>query len=347
MRASLLKFAFAGLTSLLVAGCPQILGLFGATADEQIQLRQLRGMQQAVSTATNPELNFLVQAVSEVLAVGLPTFYGYDLTPYLGSVAWPPLPAANKDLDPPIFCKNNPNDPHKEVGLIQSRDRRQRLTFNFNECELFVQLKKPMSLTYKIALEQSRIPGVTGSLNVTTSNQIQFRAGKPTDVKGQPYVFGRHYIATQPTSVDINVRLTRMGSELADVRVGLAQSSGQFAEVLPEITVSGSLPRIDFDLRGRFTSGTLSMSGTMGVNDGKQRQDLQVVSLSSSARGWRIQAEGDVQRYRIELQSTEGKLSGTITTTFPEYQRQIVKIEQTGDKPTIKYIDNNAAEPWR
>lgn len=338
---------FAGLTTLLVAGCPQIIGLFGPTADEQVQIRQLRGMQQAISTATNPELHYLVQAVSEVLAIGLPTFYGVELQPYLSSVPWPPLPAPNKNLDPPIYCRNDPNDPDKEVSVIQSHDRRQRLTFHFNDCNTIVQLKKPMSLTYKIALEQSQIPGITGTLTVQTANQIQFTKSKPTVIKGQPYVFGRYYLATQPTSVDINVRVSRSGSELADVRVGLSQAAGQFSEIFPEVTVSGSLPRIDFDLRGRFTSGTFSMSGTMGVNDGRTRQELQVVSLGVSAKGWRIQAEGDQQKYRIELQSTEGKLSGTVTTTFPEYQRQIATITQSGDRPTIKYIDNNTAEPLR
>lgn len=346
MRASVSKIAFAGLTSLLVAGCPQILGLFGATADEQIQIRQLRGMQQSVSPVTNLDLNYLGQAINEILAIGLPTFYGTDLAPYLAAAPWPPLPTANKNIDKyPVG--NNFQDPDQEIGTILSKDRRQKLTFTFNNGVSQV-MPGTKSLAYKISLDQANTPGITGVMTVQTTSKLAFQKKSASAITGQPYTFGRFYLSNQPSDVDINVKINRSGSSIGDVRINLSQgevsTSGQ---LLPQISISGSLPRIDFSLNGRITTGNISLSGDLAVSDGSNRQELQVVSLTMGARAWKLQADGTTQKYRLELQSAEGKLSGSVTTTFPEYQRQIAVVTQTGDKPVIKYVDKGTAEPWR
>jgi len=344
MRASVSRIAFAGLTSLLVAGCPQILGLFGPTADEQIQLRQLRAMQQAVSPVTNQDLDYMVRGIAEVLAIGLPTFYGTDLAPYLQVAPWPAMPAANKNVE---ILPVSYQDADKETGLIQSKDRRQKLTFGFNNG---VSLVNPgtKSLAYKISLDQALTPGITGILTVKTTSKLAFQKKSASSITGQPYVFGRFYLTNQPSDIEINVKLMRSGSSLADVRVNLGQGeTPSTTPPLPQISISGSLPRMDFSLQGRISTANISMSGDLAVSDGTNRQELQVINLNMSSKGWKIQADGSTQKYRVELASAEGKLSGQVTTTFPEYQRQIAKVSQTGDKPEIKYIDKGTAEPWR
>ncbi len=343
MRATVAKIAFAGLTSLLVGGCPQIIGLLGATADEQVQLKQLRGMQQSVSTLTNLDLNYAVQAISEVLAIGLPTFYGMELAPYLACAPWPPLPTANKNVD---ILPVKHQDPDNEIGQILSRDRRQQLTFTFNNgvAQLMPGAK---TLSYKISFDQSLTPGVTGVMTVQTTSKLAFQKKNASAIPGQPYKFGRYYLSNMPSGADISVRLNRNGSMLADVQASIGGEMQPGMQLLPDVTISGSLPRMDFNLRGRLTGGSISMSGDLSVSDGQNMQELQVVSLSMAAKSFKLQADGTNQKYRLEFQSVEGKLAGSVMTTFPEYQREIAKITQKGDRPEVKYIDKAQAEPWR
>jgi len=344
MRATFGKLAFAGITCLLVAGCPALVGLLGATADEQVQLRILRGMQQAVSPVTNADLNYAAQAAGEVLAIGIPTFFGTDLSAYLTPVPWPALPAANKAVYKTFL---NPSDPpnEQEIALIQSQSSPlQKMSFDFDN-------KQPCDISlkthnYKISLDNSR-QGVTGSLAVRTTTQKAFRRKVPA-ATGQPYTFGRNCLTDTPYNVDVTLQLNR-GSNLADVRVNLSQAPRIVTRIpTTQISVSGKVPKVDFDLSGRVTAGGISLSGTMTITDLQGNpQELQVTSCSIAGRQIQLQAEGVAQKLRIDFTYDDGKMSGTVTSTVPELPRELAHVTMQGNQALIKYLDKAQPEPWR
>ncbi|MBM3270831.1 MAG: hypothetical protein FJZ01_24635 [Candidatus Sericytochromatia bacterium] len=340
------RLAFAGLAPLALAGCPQLLGLFGPLPEEQLQIQMLRGMQQAVMPATNADLAYLLRGLNEILGYGLPTFYGVDLAKYLQLAPFPPAPALNKSI---VALPKQAGDPENELGLLQGPDpSRQYVRFVFNEDKL---PQPPIkSLSYLVSVDRSQ-EFVTGTLTVQTTDLISMQKKSPP--KGQPhapYTFGRGYLAQTPNNISASVALNRQGSRLADVRVTLSKGTEpQVGELLANISVSGSLTsKIDFNLQGKVNAGGISMNGDMGIADAQgNRQELQVQYIRMDSKNLRFLADGIQQKLLIELELEDGKLSGYAQSTNPDYQRNLAVVTQQGAQAQVKYIDRSGPEPWR
>ncbi|MBM3274264.1 MAG: hypothetical protein FJZ00_03870, partial [Candidatus Sericytochromatia bacterium] len=295
--------------------------------------------------ATNLELTYLVQGLNEVMAYGIPTFYGVDLSPYLQLAPWPALPAQSKNILPIAL---QAGDPENELGRLQSADLRQLVSFQFNDGKQPVGTVK--SFSYKVTLDRS-VEFMTGTLTVQTTDQIGMKkVSTPQGQPHSPYTFGRKYAALTPTQISVNLNLQRQGSRLADVRMTLSKGTvPNTGNLLPEISLSGSITsKVDFTLAGKVASGGLAMAGDIGIVDAKgNRQNLQVQSIRVDSRSLRLSADGLEQKYRVEIVLEEGKLSGDITSTNPDLERILATISMAGDKPQIKFIDKSKPEPWR
>ncbi|MBI6547177.1 MAG: hypothetical protein HY692_10315 [Cyanobacteria bacterium NC_groundwater_1444_Ag_S-0.65um_54_12] len=346
MRIDTFRLASAILLVCFVAGCPALTGLFGATAQEQKQLQQLRAMQRTISPLANLELGYIVRATSETIAIGLPTFYGVDLQPYLRNVPWPALPPSKTSVVPiPL------SEPERmEIAYLQSEGQRQLLQFTFNNGSA---LPPQGVASYKVDLRKS-LEGVTGTLEVKTTARPVSQAWRPWSTPiGQPatfrhYTFGRRWQATQASAITTSVTLNR-GMQFANITAELGPNeSGASNQLLPRLSIHGSLPRMEINLRGNIQSTGMALAGELLLTDERSiKHSLEVTSLVTTAKSLKISLQDIEQRLQIDLSLEDGKLSGEAKSTNPDLLRSLATITQTGAQPQVKYLDKAEPEIWR
>lgn len=352
-----LRLSAAGLVC-TVTGCLQIEGLFGPVPTEQIQLQILRGMQHALSPSYNQPLNWMLRGIDEVLSMGLPTFYGIDLAPYLATVPWPPAPQRDPNLAAPIYGDNQPQaaqESNGEIYELQSGDQRELLQFLFNPQamasnpnQLPCMPPSCKTLTYDVNLLRS-VVGLTGSLQVSTSTRTTW-SKMSAPAPHQPYSFGDLWKTTQPDNVSATATLDYEG-QTGTISLSLtrAQTPSNDPNIqLQQIQINVDLPRISANLSGRVSAGSLAFSdGTIDLTDDQgNSQELQVSMFNLENGTGEATLIGQQQMLEVTLSFANGQLTGEVDSTNPNLSRELATINSQNNQTTVTYRDRGIPEAW-
>ncbi len=345
----------------LTSGCLQVEGLFGPIPQEQAQLQILRGMQHALSMSYNQPLSWMIKGIQEVLAMGLPTFYGTDLGPYLQTVPWPAMPSRDPNLAAPIYGDNTPESAQQangEVYELESSDQLELMQFLFNPQNTQGQIPSQgsiacmppgcKSLTYDVNLLRSRT-GMTGSMQITTTTRTTWSKMSSPDPH-QPFVFGDLWKTSQPDDVNATVNLNYEG-QTGTISLSLSRSqtpTNSQTIQLQQVQINVDLPRISCNLSGKVSDGALAFSdGSLALTDDQgNSQELQITMLSLEGNSGELTMMDQQAMLAFDLSLDNGQLSGEVDSTNPNLSRSLAMINTTGNQTTVTYRDRGTPEVW-
>lgn len=343
LRASVASAALAG------TGCEPLLGILGPTPTERGILQDLRLILRAVSPTASGEMALATRAVRSALEMGLPSYYGVDLDPFLRVVPWSstaPLPGL-------IAIPDGATD---EISQLRSPDNGRIMTYLFNNRAVTV--SNPQ-VPWAITLERHP-EGFTGRMDVETragSTGVWRSLPQSQPVPGQPAAFaasgrslvlGRHFQCLAPTAVTVSGRLDRQGQSLISGTASFTPLAGVPGGTLQAVDLQVTLPRVQATLKGRLESSGLQMTGEIVFTpDGGARVPLTVTRLACTGQAVNLVGMSSTRNFKVDVTLQDGKLQGEVRTLGTGRDTALLTLTPAANVAELRWSDTGSPEPWR
>ncbi|HEY9897772.1 MAG TPA: hypothetical protein V6D00_01200 [Pantanalinema sp.] len=297
--------------------------------DERIQISYVRGFKTGLSPNSNRALGIFIRETSNLLAYGLPTRYGVDVTPYLAVFPALTLPGAPVN---PTFVKATGSLP--ELTRIMSGTQLDISVLSQQTGEVAV-----YTLTALQTPTQTK-----GKLAVTTTGS-NWQPQQPST----SYVLNGNKVPLTPKSIEAVANLTLpsgAGEAKLSARLNQMQQAGAGAPAVPGVvSLNFEVPGVRADLSGSFGSiQSLRLDGPFSVttSKGTDTYQAQVTAASGVLKLVLLNSE---RKVRIDLVVEKGLLSGT-AKAMDGRQAELAKFTQApGKMPEIEFADGTK-EPW-
>lgn len=286
---------------LLLSGCTSTPFFFPITNEEREQVATLRALRTAVSPQSSRAMNLFLRDFMTMASLGLPSEYGYDLTPYLAPLPKLPIPEPPAGLLPPI------TDSGKQFLGIQVPAQQIFITAKAAASN---ESGKQATWQYDLLLPPTQV-GQSGSLKVTTSS-AQWYPNSQSNTKA--YFFGPKYTRL-PDSIQLNAELNlqqNAGKATMTASLGSFQQDPEGTDLmLPQsLSFSGSVPGVNWYLNGMMSKTTaMKLQGTFTVQ-GPQRSDSYVAEVTCSNGDMTLKLTHEEKGFDLSLYMQGGKLKG-------------------------------------
>ncbi|MEB3205181.1 MAG: hypothetical protein VKP57_10835 [Candidatus Sericytochromatia bacterium] len=331
------------------SGCEPILGILGPTPTERGILQELRLIQRAVSPTASGEMALATRAVRSVLEMGLPSYYGVDLEPFLRTVPW----AQVAPLQGLVAIPDGTTD---EISQLRSMDNGRILTYLFNNRATTISNPQvPFALTLERHPE-----GFSGRMDVETRAgsvgvwralpQTQPVPGQPAAfaASGRALVLGRHFQCLAPTSVTVSGRLDRQGQSLISGTGTFAPLPGVPGGALQTLDLQVTLPRVQATLKGRLEGSGLQMTGEIVFTpDGGTRVPLSVTRLVCNGQSVNLVGVATSRNFKVDITLQDGKLQGEVRTLGTGRDAVLLTLTPAANVAELRWSDTGSPEPWR
>lgn len=298
--------------------------------DERLQISYVRGFKTGLSPNSNRALGIFFRETASLLAYGLPTRYGIDVTPYLAIFPAVPLPA-----------------PQLRPEFIPAQGSLPELTriMAGTVLDIGVVSQQKSSDTAEYTLEARQTPTQTKGKLVVTTTGSNWQAQQPST----SYVLNGNKVPFTPKSLAAVATLDLpQGAGQAKLSANLTQMqpAGANAPAVPgSVSLNFQLPGVQTSLSGAYSSiNSLRLDGPLSVTTSKGTDTYQA-QLTAASGGLKLALLNTERKVRIDLAVDKGLLSGT-AKAMDGRQAELAKFSQApGKMPEIEFADGTK-EPW-
>lgn len=317
----------------LLSGCTSTPFFFPITNEEREQVATLRAFRAAVSPQSHRELNIFLRDFMTMLSLGLPTEYGYDLSPYFLPLPKLTIPDPPAGMLPPI------TDGGKQLTGFQVPP--QQIVITAKPPVSDSTSNKHASRQYELVMLPTPI-GQSGSLKVTTSGAAWQPYGQSA---AKAYVYGSTYTRL-PDSIQVSAELNlqqNAGKATMNASLGSFQMDPEGTDLmLPQsLSFSGTVPGLSWYLNGIMSKTTaMKLQGTLTVQHG-QRSDSYVAELTSSNGDLSMRLTHEEKAIDLTLFLQAGKLKGQARSRIDRRYLLADIVSSKDGKVTISYGDGS------